>query len=858
MSKPKVTKSLRRYGIGYVLLCAFFATGFVQHVAANLFDAPEPLPPEQVFIPELRSVDEHTISVEFSIEDGYYLYRDKLAFSVEDVIAAEQRAGNLNSLFDNAIDEEAISLGSPRFAESMIIEDDFFGEQAIFRTSTTIDIPYSATAKADSLTLSIKYQGCADIGLCYPPTTTTINVELPALAETSLSLDSSASLLPNTELASSTLPASSRTSATDEQPLSDFLGSSDFSDELLSPELAYLPQITHASSSAVELSWIIEDGYYLYRDKFSFSLEHPNGVQVGEILLSEGTEQYDDFFGNVMVLRHSADTRVMLASLNSTNIDTLAGTEGILTIRYQGCADIGVCFPPTETELPVSFSADPPVQAVSGLVPMGKSQGGGNSAGLQAKATAMPPPPSTTSSSPGATIATTASAEMPLQSEQDRLFNLLGASSLWLTVATFFGLGLLLAFTPCVLPMIPILSSLIVGQGKSMTTGRAFQLSVVYVLVMASTYAVVGVVVGLSGYNVQAFLQSPAVLSVIAVLFVLLSLSMFGFYELQMPTSVQAKLTQWSNKQGGGQVGGVAAMGFISTLIVGPCVTAPLAGALIYIAKTGDAVVGGAALFALGLGMGAPLLLIGTSAGRFVPKAGAWMDTTKHIFGILMLGMAIYMISRFLPVTVTMALYGVLAVMSGVYLGATDSITRETGGWRRFGKGAGLVVSVYGLALLISALAGGGSYTAPLQTLTASNVASSGQVAQSKHSLPFQPVKSVQDLQNVVLQAKAQGRPVMLDFYADWCISCKEMDAFTFSDDRVQELLSNAIVVQADVTANDAEDQALLKEFELFGPPGIIFYSASGEELRAARVVGFMNADKFSSHIRRFIYTTDT
>lgn len=398
-----------------------------------------------------------------------------------------------------------------------------------------------------------------------------------------------------------------------------------------------------------------------------------------------------------------------------------------------------------------------------------------------------------------------------------------------------------------------------------MNTGRAFKLSLVYVLVMASTYALVGVAVGLSGYNVQIFLQNPIVLSAIAVLFVLLSLSMFGFYELQMPTGIQNKLTQWSNRQGGGQVGGVAAMGFISTLIVGPCITAPLAGALIYIAQTGDALVGGVALFALGLGMGAPLLLIGTSAGKLVPKAGAWMNTTKHIFGILMLGMAIYMVSRFLPTTVTMALYGILALMSGVYLGATDSITRDSSGWHRFGKGAGLAVSIYGVALLVGALVGGGSYTTPLRALAGVsggngtiNNGASELLAQSSHALPFQPVKSIDDLSAAVAQASAQGRPLMLDFYADWCVSCKEMEAFTFTDERVQELLSTAIVVQADVTANDAEDQALLKRFDLFGPPGIIFFDTSGTELPAARVVGFLNADKFSDHIRRFLFQSNT
>jgi thiol:disulfide interchange protein DsbD len=294
-------------------------------------------------------------------------------------------------------------------------------------------------------------------------------------------------------------------------------------------------------------------------------------------------------------------------------------------------------------------------------------------------------------------------------------------------------------------------------------------------------------------------------------------------------------------------------MGFISTLIVGPCVTAPLAGALIYIAKTGDAVIGGAALFALGLGMGAPLLLIGTSAGKLLPRAGAWMNATKAIFGILLLGMAVYMISRFLPVTITMGLYGILAVMTGVYLGATDSLDKNSNGVQRFGKGAGLLIAVYGLALLVSALSGGSSYTTPLRGFMSTS--SGERVATNSAPLAFMPVKGVDGLQQMVQQASSQGRPVMLDFYADWCISCKEMEAFTFSDPRVRSLLANAVLIKADVTANDAQDQALLKHFDLFGPPGIIFYDATGRELPAARVVGFVNADRFSDHIQRFIGT---
>lgn len=814
------------------LILGMIASGAALPAYANLFGGEEPLAPEIAFAAELVNVSEETIDIEFTIEEGYYLYRDKLYFSVDDDEAPPPGEGSLNALI--GIGESSIaSVGEPVFAEARVVVDDYFGKQAIFRDSTVIVLPYTAPASAQNLSLSIKFQGCADIGLCYPPTTTTLDVDLPKQPVASIKKGTFSEQLSSplrSEIAQSTAKTSNK--------LLQLQGSAD---ELLPPELAYLPQVISADTTAIDVSWFIEEGYYLYRDKLAFELKSDSGVEIAGSSVSEGVEQFDEFFGNVFVLRNSADAIISL-NTDSALANSLAGSNGQLTISYQGCADIGVCFPPSKTTLPVSFKADE-----------------GNDEGQAARNSALIPlaasadanyDDSDNDGDGGQALTATA----PAQSEQDRLSSLLASSSLWLTVATFFGLGLLLAFTPCVLPMIPILSSLIVGQGQSLTTGRAFQLSLIYVLVMASTYAIVGVVVGLSGYNVQAFLQNPVVLSGIAILFVLLSLSMFGFYELQVPTGIQDKLTNWSNKQGGGQVGGVAAMGFISTLIVGPCVTAPLAGALIYIAKTGDAVVGGAALFALGLGMGAPLLLIGTSAGRLVPKAGAWMNTTKHIFGILMLCMAVYMISRFISTTITMGLYGIIAVMSGVYLGATDSMSRQSGGWQRFGKGAGLVVAIYGVALLIGALAGGKSYTTPLGALAGGG--SGTGAMQSDHALPFQTVKSVENLESVIAQASAQGRPVMLDFYADWCISCKEMESFTFSDDRVQELLSTAIVIQADVTANDAEDQAMLKQFDLFGPPGIIFYDALGTELPAARVVGFMNADDFTEHINRFIGNT--
>ncbi len=778
---------------------------------------PEPLPPEVAFVPSLSKATGDALTVSFDIEEGYYLYRDKTSFKVDSVESV--------SALSSIVSDVAMILGEPKFPEAQILTDDYFGEMSIYRNAVSIEIPYSTLSPVKSGILAVKYQGCADIGLCYPPTTVSIPFELPASEKSSVADTMSAGL--GLTAPSDPLPSSLASPVAGTGSNTNIFGSSSAQDDLLPPELAYLPQISSANFQNIGVRWFIEPGYYLYRHKLSFVFENLPGAVINTVSLDPGVDQHDEFYGDVKVFRDTANARIDISGINA---DTLT-TGSNLIISYQGCADIGVCFPPSKVSLPLSFDADSPDAPIVAASISSAPTSGNSSERLIATSNAS-------------------AAESMGQSEQDRLFTMLSNNSLWLTVATFFGFGILLAFTPCVLPMVPILSSLIVGQGDKISTFRAFQLSLIYVLVMATTYAIVGVIVGLSGYNVQAFLQNPWVLSGIAALFVVLSLSMFGFYELQMPVRLQEKLTKWSNKQGGGQVSGVAAMGFISTLIVGPCITAPLAGALIYIAKTGDAVIGGAALFALGLGMGAPLLLIGTSAGKFVPKAGAWMNAVKYVFGIIMLAMAVYMISRFIPSTVTMALYGVLALFSGIYFGATDTLTRESNGWQRFGKGLGLVVLLYGVALLIGALSGNGSYTTPLRGIASNNASGT---ASEEHGLAFAPVKSVSELNQIVALASRENRPVMLDFYADWCISCKEMEAFTFTDSTVQDLLRNAVVIQADVTANDDLDQEMLKHFDLFGPPGIIFYDTEGYEIRSARVVGFMSADKFSSHIQRHL-----
>jgi len=430
------------------------------------------------------------------------------------------------------------------------------------------------------------------------------------------------------------------------------------------------------------------------------------------------------------------------------------------------------------------------------------------------------------------------------QSEEQVLAANLSSNRL-LALLSFFGFGLLLAFTPCVFPMIPILSGIIAGSGDNISTRRAFVLSVVYVLATCVVFTIAGVVAGLAGANLQAAFQKPWILWSFATLFVLLSLSMFGFYELQLPSSWQSKIADISNKQKGGSLIGVAIMGLLSALIVGPCVAPPLAAAVLYISQQRDPVFGGLALFVLSLGMGAPLVVFGTAAGRFMPRAGAWMDAVKAVFGVLFLGLAIWMLSRILDGFWIMLMTGALLVASAVYLGALERLPDGASGWRKLWKALGIVLLIAGAAELIGAAAGGRDVTQPLAGITAGG-------GGDRHSdeLPFRTIKSVADLDREVAAAAAAGKPLMLDFYADWCVSCKDMEKFTFTQPEVHSALSDFVLLKADVTANDETDQALLKRFSLFGPPATIFFKG-GSELRALRLIGFEKTDDFVARIGR-------
>jgi thiol:disulfide interchange protein DsbD len=427
------------------------------------------------------------------------------------------------------------------------------------------------------------------------------------------------------------------------------------------------------------------------------------------------------------------------------------------------------------------------------------------------------------------------------ENENTQIANVLKQGSFWLVVSFFFGAGLLLAFTPCVFPMIPILSGIIVGRGHKITRMHAFILSSAYVLGMALTYAAAGIAAGLSGELISNALQTPWVLGSFAAVFVLLSFSMFGFYELQLPSALQSRLTDTSNKLHGGHLSGVFAMGALSAIIMSPCVAAPMAGALLYIGKTHDAVLGGTALFALALGMGAPLLLIGTSAGALLPKAGAWMEAVKRLFGVVMLALAIWIISPIIPVTAQMLLWAALLILSAIFLHALDSLPHNASGWKKLWKGIGVIALLLGAAYLIGALSGARDVLRPLGNIGRAS-------AEATPTLHFERIKNLAELDTRISQAGE--KKVMLDFYADWCVSCKEMERNTFSDANVQAKLKDVVLLQADVTANNADDKALLQRFQLFGPPAILFFGDAGKELADFRVTGYQDSAQFLSSLK--------
>jgi len=574
----------------------------------------------------------------------------------------------------------------------------------------------------------------------------------------------------------------------------------------LPPDQAFVLQVRARDADTLQADFTIAPGYYLYRDKISFTVAE-GATKITAVKLPEGELKQDPNFGATVVYHQSFQAEIKL------NRSSKEAVRLALNTSYQGCSDKGLCYPSQDKVLQLDLPrASQPTQT-------------------------LPPTSSDTR--------TAVAIETPPQTDNSKIAQLFKSGSFWLITTFFFGAGLLLALTPCVFPMIPILSGIIVGRGHKITRMHAFLLSLTYVLGMAITYAAAGIVAGLTGDLISNALQTPWVLGSFAALFVLLSLSMFGFYELQLPSAWQSKLSDTSNRLHGGHLSGVFVMGALSAVIMGPCVAAPLAGALLYISQTHDAVLGGVALFALALGMGAPLLLIGTSAGALLPRAGAWMDGVKRIFGVMLLALAIWIIQPLLPVAAQMLLWGILLIFSAIYLHALEALAQQANGWHKLRKGLGLLMLLVGIAYLVGALSGARDLLRPLDSVCAVCKADT----QTSAPLAFTRINGLADLRQRV--AKANGQIVMLDFYADWCVSCKEMERLTFTDPAVQSRLKSAILLQADVTQNSAEDKELLKKFGLYGPPGLLFFDVQGKELADFRVVGYQDAEKFLNSLQR-------
>lgn len=631
----------------------------------------------------------------------------------------------------------------------------------------------------DSGTIAVKYQGCADkIGVCYPPQTREFNISLPATK-------------PSPSAAGDANAFGSLSE------LNEVLNANNAQPELLEADQAFKFH-AQVQNGEVIAQWQIADDYHLYQDKIKVRVIQGE-ADLNKLILPEAEVIDDPLFGQTAVYHGNLQATLPVAKLDG---------KATFEFEFQGCsASAGVCYPPIRKTFEV------------------------NAVNLNTKQAASVSLPSDLDTSSGESL-----------SETDQIADTLKSSSVWLVIATFFIFGLLLAFTPCVFPMIPILSSIIVGQGDQLTTRRAFVMSLVYVLAMSVTYTTAGVLAGIFGENLQAAFQNPWIIGSFSVIFILLAFSMFGFYELQLPNSLQSKLTNLSNKQQGGTLTGVAIMGFLSALIVGPCVAPPLAGALIYIGQTGDALLGGTALFAMSMGMGLPLLLLGTSAGKLLPRAGGWMDAVKAVFGVMLIGVAIWMAERILPFELIMLSWALLFIISAVYMGAFES-SAEKSGWFKLFRGIGLVLALYGTLLLIGLAGGSNSLFQPLKVFQSG----AGGAQQAESHLTFKTIKSIDELETEL----AKGQPVMLDFYADWCVTCKEMEALTFTDDKVHAALEGVTLLQADVTANDAIDKALMKQYGIIGPPAILFFNPRGEEQKAQRVIGFKNAEDFTQMVQK-------
>lgn len=731
----------------------------------------EPLMPDDAFAFSARVIDANTVRAEWNVADKYYLYRDKIRFST---------------------DTPEISLGQYVLPEGKlkhgIRPDGTEGEVETFMHTVTIDIPLKRNNPAlTNFTLIAYSQGCAEIGICYPPHTQKVKLELPvAEAKTGSALSKLTSLSASLGLGGQ--------------------------NEVLPPDQAFQLNLDVVDGNTILARWVIADKHYLYRDKFNVNLKDARGVQLLDVIIPEGETKQDKVLNQTLQVFHNhAQAEIKLARSIKEPINVT------LELTYQGCAEVaGICYPPIK----------------------------------KAQTLTLPTV---------ATVTTAESATAPA-SELERFSRILADGSLLTVILAALGFGILLAFTACMYPMIPILSSIIVGQGEKVTMAKGFFLSLIYVGAMALTFGVIGgIMAGFGGgVGLQAYFQSPWLLIPFAILFIGLSLSMFGFYNIQIPAFIQSRLSSASNQQKGGTLLGVAFMGVMSALIIGPCGGPILIAALSYAAASGDIFKGFIALFSLGLGMGLPLLVVGASGGKLLPKAGDWMNTVKAVAGIILLAIAIVILERMpsiFPTMLTMLLWSTLFIVSGIVMGALEPLAIESTGWKKFWKGIGFTMIIYGIIVMLGGLTGASYFNNPLHgssltsARTGSAVSMAGSTTSQASELGFKQIKSVADLERELLAAKKAGKMAMLDFYADWCVYCKEYESYVFPDPTVQQRLKKMVLLKADVTAMDDQDKALMKRSGVLLPPAILFFDTTGNEQKKHRIVGSMKAAQFNTHL---------
>ena len=677
-----------------------------------------------------------SVWIRWVIEDGYYLYRNKLKFKINDT-----------------------DIPQPILPEGYIHEDEFFGVQQIYRNEVSFEIPYkNQKIIGDEILIEILSQGCADRGICYPPQKwkKTIKIggndqnEINATVNKIYEIDSS-------------------------------------SDNSFRPYLSSLDQNT------IEIAFQIAPNYYLYKDKIRVIPENPF-IKMGSIELPKGIIKTDQWFGESEVYYNELFGRV------SFSRSTISYKNTGFYIEYQGCLENEICLPPEMKLIDVDFSS-----VENNL----------------------------------------SSTFVPKISEQSRLASLIKNSNLWMVMFTFYFAGILLSFTPCVLPMIPILSGILAGEGKNISASRGFTLAFSYVMGMALVYTAAGIASALIGIQLQAFFNAPWVIIIFTSLFVLFALAMFDVINIELPTSLQTQLSNLNSKFSYGTYAGTFFIGAISSLIVTACVAPPLIASLIVISETGDIYRGGMALFSMSIGMGTPLLIIGTSAGRILPKIGSWMVTIKHLFGYMMLGVGIYMLSRIVDGSTILGLWGTLAILVGTSLNGLSHLEKNSSFIEKLKKTAGIVLIIYGASLLLGSFSGNNN---PMRPLAKLNILQNDLTHRDNH-VSFKRIKSLENLNFELTAAANENKPVMLDFYADWCVSCKEMEVYTFTDESVKNALSNLILIQADVTLNDTIDQALMSELDVFGPPTIIFFNRNGRRQKGYEIVGYMKAKEFAEHV---------